>query len=177
LNSHVFGNIPLIKDFNFDYVVNPWDKDAVFVWKSKNPINELSYGNGGVKLLPKNLTMELDTSTIDMTTSISKKFNSINEVSNLTAFNTDPFNTWKSAFRECVKLSSKIIDGQVDIETETRLNIWCTVGIETLYGEYAIKGANAGKEFGTKYVNDTTELSKINNWEWLENEFRKISEN
>jgi phosphoribosylpyrophosphate synthetase len=33
-------------------------------------------------------------------------------VSNITAFNTDPYSTWKSAFRECVKLSSKIIDRQ-----------------------------------------------------------------
>jgi hypothetical protein len=168
------GDSQIVEDFNFDYVVDPWDRDAVFVWKSENPINGLSYGNGGVKLLPKLLTMDLDVSTIDMTTSISKKFNSIDEVSNLTVFNTDPFNTWKSAFRECIKLSSKIIDGQVDKETETRLNVWCTVGIDQLYGEYAIKGANDGKEFGAKYANDTTELSKINDWQWLENEFRKL---
>jgi hypothetical protein len=88
-------------------------------------------------------------------------------------FNTDPFNTWKSAFRECVKLSSKIIDGQIDKETESRLNIWCTIGIDQPFGEYAIKGANAGKYFGTKYINDTTELSKINDWEWLEQQFKK----
>lgn len=171
------GDSQIVKDFNFDYIVDPWDKDAVFVWKSQNPINELSYGNGGVKLLPKKLTMKLDTSSIDMTTSISKKFNPIDKISNITMFNIDPFNTWKSAFRECVKLSSKIINSQNDIETETRLNVWCTVGIDRPFGEYAIKGANAGKEFGTKYINDKTELSKINDWEWLENEFRKISEN
>jgi hypothetical protein len=109
-----------------------------------------------------------------MTTSISTEFKIIDIISNITCFNTDPFNTWKSAFRECVKLSSKIIDGQVDIETEKRLDVWCTVGIEKPYGEYAIKGSNAGKEFGTKYINDTKELSKINDWQWLENEFRKL---
>ena len=31
------------------------------------------------------------------------------QVSNITAFNTDPFNTWRSAFRECTKLASAII--------------------------------------------------------------------
>ena len=168
------GDSQILEDFNFDYVVDPWDKDSVFVWKSKNPINDLSYGNGGVKLLPKSLTMELDASTIDMTTSISKKFKSINEVSNLTVFNTDPFNTWKSAFRECVKLSSKVIDGQVDLETEERLHVWCTVGINRKYGEYAINGAIAGREFGIKNSNNLTELSKINDWEWLTSEFNKF---
>ena len=170
----VDGDSQIVDEFDFDYVVNPWDRDAVSVWKSINPINNLSYGNGGVKLLPKDLTMELDTSTIDMTTSISKKFNSIDQISNLTIFNTDPFNTWKSAFRECVKLSSKIIDGQVDIETETRLNVWCTVGFEQTYGEYAIKGANSGRNFGIKYRNNLEEISKINDWEWLTGEFNKL---
>ena len=86
----------------------------------------------------------------------------------------DPFNTWKSAFRECVKLSSKIIDGQDDIETEKRLDIWCNVGADQKYGDYSIKGALMGKEFGTKYVDNTNELSKINNWEWLTSEFNKL---
>ena len=51
---------------------------------------------------------------------ISNKFKVVNKISNITAFNTDEFNTWKSAFRECVKLASKVIDGQVDEETEIR---------------------------------------------------------
>ena len=170
----VDGDSKILEDFNLDYYVPHGNRDAVFVWKSQNPVNDLVYGYGGVKLLPKILTMELDISTIDMTTSISKKFNVMDQISNLTIFNTDPFNTWKSAFRECVKLSSKIIDGQINTETETRLNVWCTVGIEKPYGEYAIKGANTGKEFGTKYNNDTTELFKINDWEWLTSEFNKL---
>ena len=43
-------------------------------------------------------------------TSIRNKFRAMPEVSNTTNFNTSPFETWKSAFRECCKLSSKIID-------------------------------------------------------------------
>ena len=168
------GDSQIVDDFNLDYVVNPWDKDSVFVWKSKNPVNNLIYGYGGVKLLPKQLTLELDTSTVDMTTSISNKFNSMDGVSNLTVFNTDPFNTWKSAFRECVKMSSKVIDGQVDVETENRLTAWCTVGYDKPYGEYSIKGALMGKEFGIKNSNNKSMLSKINDWEWLTNEFRKL---
>jgi hypothetical protein len=108
-----------------------------------------------------------------MTTSISKDFKSMPFISNITMFNTDPFNTWKSSFRECVKLSSKSINGQIDDETTNRLNIWCTVGIDKLYGEYAINGAIFGKDFGLKYLDDKSMLSKINDWEWLTNEFNK----
>ena len=177
-NTNMFwvvdGDAQLVDEFNFNYLVTRYERDIVHVWESKNPINDLLYGYGGVKLLPKLMTENMDINSVDMTTSISKRFKAIPEISNITAFNTDPFNTWKSAFRECVKLSSKSIDGQIDQETTDRLSIWCTIGIDKLHGEYAIKGAIAGKEFGLKYSNDKSMLSKINDWEWLTSEFNKL---
>ena len=161
-------------DFNFDYQVSKYDNNIVHVWKSLNPINELTYGYGGVKLLPRELTLKVDNETIDMTTSISSKFKVINEVSNTTAFNTDPFSTWKSAFRECVKLSSKIIIGQDSNETEERLNIWCSNGINKKYGSYSIMGANDGKSYGQKNAGDIPALSRINDFDWLLNQFNGI---
>lgn len=163
----VDGDAVVKDDFQFDYEVPDKDMDAVHVWRSSNPINELEYGYGGVKLLPKKLTMHMDPNRIDMTTSISTRFRAMYEVSNSTNFNTDPFNTWKSAFRECVKLSSKVIDRQVDKETEKRLLIWCTVGADQPYGEYAIAGALAGRVYGTDNRGNSDALRMINNFEWL----------
>ena len=169
----VDGDAVITDNFNFDYFLEKWNRHIVHVWQSQNPINNLIYGYGGVKLLPRLMVLDMDMNSLDMTTSISKDFKSMLSISNVTIFNTDPFNTWKSAFRECVKLSSRSINGQVDNETTNRLNIWCTVGINNLYGEYAIKGAIAGKEFGLKYSTDKSMLSKINDWEWLTSEFNK----
>jgi len=169
----VDGDAIIDPDFNFELEVNQWSRNTVYVHQSKNPINDLVYGYGGVKFLPKQLVLSMDIDSVDMTTSISKRFNSVQKVSNITAFNTDPFSTWKSAFRECVKLSSRIIEGQVDSQTQGRLDIWCSVGEDRQYGEYSIKGAIAGKEFGIKYAEDTDMLKKINDWEWLQNEFRQ----
>ena len=153
--------------FCFDYVPDQYDQEVVHVWRSKNPINELEYGYGGVKLLPRRLTMQMNINSIDMTTSITDRFKAMPKISNTTMFNTDPFNTWKSAFRECVKLSSKVIDRQVDKETEKRLNVWCTVGADQPYGEYAIAGALAGRVYGTHNQLDPQALRMINNFEWL----------
>ena len=163
----VDGDAVVKDDFQFDFVVPDKYLNAVHVWRSSNPINELEYGYGGVKLLPKRLTMQMDTNRIDMTTSISDVFFANEQVSNVTMFNTDPFNTWKSAFRECVKLSSKVIDRQVDKETEKRLLIWCTVGADQPYGEYAIAGALAGRVYGTDHRSNSDALRMINNFEWL----------
>ena len=166
----VDGDAIIDESFNFSYQVPIWDKETVHVWHSRNPINNLEYGYGGVKLLPRELTKKLDTATTDMTTSISKSFKVIDQVSNITEFNTDPFSTWRSAFRECVKLASKSIDRQIDEESKSRLNIWCTVGADKKLGEFAISGAKAA----IKFVEENPfKLFKINDFDYLYNLYLK----
>lgn len=166
------------ENFLFDYHVVSHNQDMVHVWRSINPINDLEYGNGGVKLLPKNLTLAMSNDSLDMTTSISYKFMAVDVISNVNLFNTDPYSTWRSAFRECVKLSAKIIKGQVNEETEDRLDKWCTLGQDRPYGKYAIQGAIAGRDYGLKHKNNPDELNKINDYTWLEEYYSgRYSEN
>ena len=169
----VDGDAKLKDDFTFDYICEDWDLDAVHVWRWQNPVNLLVYGYGGVKLLPRQLTIDMDVTKPDMTTSISNKFYAHTEISNVTAFNTDPFNTWKSAFRECVKLSSKLIRGQIDDETETRLLIWCNEGMNKPNGDYAMMGARAGKKYGEENKDNKEALFKINDFDWLKEMYDK----
>jgi hypothetical protein len=160
----------IMDDFNFDYVVPDHQLDHVHVWRSRNPINHLEYGYGGVKLFPRKLTIDMDTNKPDMTTSISSKFIAVDAVANITAFNTSPFEAWRSAFRECAKLSSKSIARQNNEETEERLAVWRSKGRDQTYGKYAIAGANAGREFG---LSDNADLKLINDFDWLYEQFSK----
>ena len=157
-------------DFDFNYQIPYYDfnaKSTVHVWKSRNPINGLEYGNGGVKLLPRQLTIDMDLNKPDMTTSISKWFRPMPDISNMNGFNTDPFNTWKSSFRECCKLASRVIDRQQEEETEERLRVWC----EESTDKYAIDGAISGREYGIKHKINLEALKKINDFEWLKEQF------
>jgi hypothetical protein len=147
--------------------------DAVYVCRSRNAVNGLEYGYGGIKLLPKRATIDVDVSATDMTTSISENFFIIDEVASTTCFNSDPFSTWRSAFRECVKLSSRLIDNQINEDSEYRLNIWCTVGQDKPYGKYSIAGARAGTEYGLQNKHDVTALNLINDFSWLKAKFNK----
>jgi hypothetical protein len=160
----VDGDAKILDDFNFDYEVPVWNHNTVHVWRSRNPINDLEYGYGGAKLLPRQLTLNMDVTSTDMTTSISDSFKIMDTASNITAFNTDAFSTWKSAFRECAKLASKSVKSQIDEETEQRLNVWCTQGADKLFGDVAIAGALAGKLFAET---QPTEIHKINDFDWL----------
>jgi hypothetical protein len=161
----VDGDAKVVQDFKFAH--RSEEQDLVHVYRSANPINNLTYGYGGVKLLPTTLTRNMDTTTNDMTTSISDKFKVMNEVSNITAFDTDAFSTWKSAFRECAKLASKTIDRQDEEETNDRLKTWTTYATGS-YKRDALRGANAGMQFG---LSNSSNLNLINDFDWLKEQF------
>ena len=165
----VDGDAEVLDSFNFDHKVDKWTLNTVHVWRSLNPVNYLEYGNGGVKLLPTKLTLDMRTDKPDMTTSISGKFKSIPIVSNINKFNTDPFNSWKSAFRECCKLASRIIDRQQDEETQYRLDVWCNESTD----EYALDGARAGRDYGLANKNNLEALNMINDFIWLGEKFNE----
>ena len=170
----VDGDAVIVDEFAFEHTVHDAELTFVHVWRCKNPVNGLIYGYGGVKLLPKKETIAMDVNRPDMTTSISKNFKAVQKLSNITAFNIDPYNTWRSAFRECAKLSSKNIDRQKDSETLQRLNVWCTVGEDKPFGKYALEGAIAGKKYGKDNKSNLEALKKINDFDWLESRFTQI---
>ena len=172
----VDGDAQVSNNFNFDYIIPPGSSEAVRVWRCVNPVNDLVYGYGGIKLLPRDSTRNMDISKPDMTTSISENYIPIKEISNVTAFNTDEFNTWRSAFRECCKLASSIIDRQKQHETQERLDIWCSVGEDRAFGKYAIDGAKAGKKYGEANKGNVELLSMINDFTWMRQQFKEYYE-
>ena len=168
---HVEGDTLVNEDFNFSYRPDKWNRDVVHVWRSYNAINGLTYGNNGIKLFPRDKVLALEGKKVtDFTTSVSDKFKAVQVVAS-TVIESDPFNTWKSAFRECVKLSSKVIQGQENEETEQRLNAWCTKGEEKEFGLFCIRGARSGRDFGHTNRTAPSLLAKINDFDWLQERF------
>ena len=149
------------------------ETECVFTYRSHNPVNDLIYGYGAVKLFPKKNLLDVKEFKVDMTTSIGAKFKPLFEISNVTAFNTDPFNTWRSAFRECTKLASGIVDHNKQTDDYYRLQVWCERGDNRKYGDYALLGAQQGRDFGEHYKGNVGALRKINDWDWLKETFNE----
>lgn len=127
------------------------------VWRAKNPLNDLVYGYGGIKLFRKEAILNKDEMEMDMTLSIDE-FTIMDEEASITNFNTSGFETWKSAFRECVKLSQ-----QPDAESLERLNIWTTKA-KGKFAADCIMGARDGVRFSK---NKNNSLKDINNFKRL----------
>ena len=159
----------IVDDFEFTY--KP-EAERVHVWRSINPLNGLRYGHGAVKLFPTS-AFDRPEPPIDLTTSLGGII-SLPEVSNETRFNTDAYNTWRSAFRECVKLSGKVIENQIDIATNYRLAVWCNVVRSVQFARFGLEGARAGRVYGLANKGNVDALKLINNEQWIKSQYEKI---
>lgn len=157
-------------DFDFDYIPDQYDLDVVHVWASENPVTGDQYGYGGVKLFNTEQVQQATTWGLDFTTGLSTRFKSMPQVSCTTKFNTDAYSTWRSAFRETVKLAlSK------DPDADSRLNKWLNPLVDCDYCDDAMLGANMGKQFALENKDKPDVLNNINDYEWLENTWKQLS--
>lgn len=167
----VDADAEIVPEFDFSYIPDQYDQDVVHVWNSKNPVTDLEYGYGGVKLFNREQILDANNWGLDFTTGLSKRFKAMPELSCITRFNTDEYSTWRSAFRECVKLAQKR-----DAESKDRLEAWLHPAPGAKFRDEAKAGAIQGKEYGEKYGNKPLRLAKINDYEWLEEQWQNAKE-
>jgi len=164
----------LANDWRFDYQPNIWSRHCAHVWHSRNSINDLEYGYGAVKLLPRQqLRDSWMWQGLDMTTEAIKDLVIVQEISNESRFNTDPFSTWRSAFRECVKLAYKLEQDPDNWQIKEKLKVWLNADYGRPFTEYSLKGAADAVKYVQDHIDNLNMLLKINDRKWLENLFDK----
>ena len=157
----------IVDSFNFDKNIELTPK-SVAVFRSKNPINGLIYGHGGIKLFSKDCFSAERLDRPDMTTTLADSYIKLNILATEHRFNYTPFATWRTAFREAVKLSAGINKNNNDQESQERLTMWCEAGLETEHGYFAIHGARQGVSYAKSTDADFT---LVNDFKWLKNKF------
>ena len=158
-------------DFNFEYIPDVYDQDVVHVWNSRNQVTGEEYGYGGVKLFNTQQVADATSWGLDFTTGLSKRFKSMPQVSCVTNFNVDAYSTWRSAFRECVKLTLS-----VDPDAQRRLSSWLHPQSDAQFVAVAEAGAKAGNQFALKNRDNPAVLNNINDYTWLETEWTVFRE-
>lgn len=151
----------------------------VFSWCGKVHVNGLMYGNGGLKLWPKEFVKNMKThENSDPTDTRGKvefcfddKYIQLNESYSESFTNATPFQAWRAGFREGVKMSLNQGDKTKDIhsiwwQNYQRLLIWASVGADVDNGLWSIIGAREGC-----YKTNCTDwdYSNVRDFEWLTN--------
>jgi hypothetical protein len=116
----------------------------------------------GIIVYHKQMVLDCNSWGLDFT--LSMPHTSVPITGSTADYATTPYETWRTAFRECVKLTQ-----QEDIESKFRLKQWLNVG-KTEMGEWSIRGANDAISF----VNKQSDLQLSFEWAWLEKHFDSI---
>lgn len=165
----VDGDSWIVDTFNFGKVIDLKPK-SVAVFRAKNPVNGLVYGHGGIKLFSKDCFSAERLDRPDMTTTLADTYIKVNVLASEHRFNYTPYATWRTAFREAVKLSAGINKNNNDQESLDRLNMWLNAGLEAKFGYFSVQGARAGEMYAAQPIAD---LNKVNDFAWIEQRFKE----
>ena len=157
----VFAKTEVLPDFKFDYLPDYFQEPKHYIFHSRNPLNGLEYGAMNINLYNKKLVLETDPG-LDFT--LSKAHEVVPICASISRFNTDPWITWRSAFRETMKLQREVVLG-AGLEIQHRLETWCTVA-NGENAEYCIQGALDGVEYHDSVGGDYEALKLSFDWAW-----------
>lgn len=141
--------------------------DAHVVFHAKNMSNRLEYGHMGIVCYNSNLVLNTPANFGLDFTQYSKTITVPHTVSEA-RFATTPFEAWRTAFREVVKLSTSY---------STEANLWLqrwTAFAEGENSEWVLTGAREGQEYAEQHKDDKTELRKTVDWNWLHERFEEL---
>jgi len=172
----VDGDAYILDSFTLDAIPSEnLESDRFYMWMSRNAVNDLTYGNGGIKLFPKTIFDDVDEYGIDLFWRLPHK--QINQIASISRFNFSPFYSWRAGFRECVNLASRKLDKPMAERSRLFfLNVWCNKGADRPYGEWCIKGARSGKKYGEENKDNKEKLGLFNDFNWLKERFNLESQ-
>jgi hypothetical protein len=133
------------------------DETYVFSWAGKVHVNNLMYGNGGLKLWTRKFVNEMRThenSDPDDVKGLVEfcfdhRYYQFNENYSTSYTNASSFQAWRAGFREGVKMSldqgARVDDiRKVWWQNYQRLLIWANVGADATNGHWSMLGAREG---------------------------------
>lgn len=168
-------NIVREEFFNSELHINP---KYVYSFSALNSINGLAYGNGGIKIWPKNLVLSNNTHENGQGNDFCWLYPywQIDDIMSDIHY-CDEYSAFRAGFREAVKLSL-VSNKKLDTWEETlekiyppnlsRLLIWASIGRDVEYGQWAIYGAINGL-YNLWIKNIDADL--INDYDWLREKY------
>jgi hypothetical protein len=153
--------------FDFTFQPDLFQQPKHYIFHAHNPMNGLEYGHMGIVMYNCNIVKNMTNFGIDYTMSAAHEVVPI--VSAIAAFNTTPYQTWRTAFREVAKLS-QFNDETPTIENSYRLKTWTTKA-EGEYAEWCLQGAKDAVAFYAANSHDKTQLKQAFDWVWLKQYF------
>jgi hypothetical protein len=153
--------------------VEPLDDGvSMRVWRAVNPVNGLTYGYGGLKLIRRSALREMG-EAVDVLAALPGRIEFAQHTAGITRFNQSPFHAWKAGFRECAMLVRGSEYGVADGDARQRVQAWTT----SRSGEFAAYAAAGGRD-GLAFARDAglgpRRFEHLNDPAWLRGRFTAV---
>jgi len=156
----VFAKLEVVDSFDWTWQPDYLQEPKHYIFNSRNPVNGLEYGHMGVIAYNRRLVLETDNPGLDFT--LSKAHAVVPVLSAIAHYNTTPELTWRTAFRETLKLKDDVVKTG-SIESQYRLTTWLTEGND----EYSMQGAKDAVEYYESVNGKHDKLMLSFEWAWL----------
>ncbi|MFE0039162.1 hypothetical protein [Streptomyces sp. NPDC059015] len=158
-------------DAGFDpATVEPLDEGvSMRVWRAVNPVNGLTYGYGGLKLVRRSALREMG-EAVDVLAALPGRIEFAQQTAGITRFNQSPFHAWKAGFRECAMLARGSEYGMADDDSRQRVEAW-TKSRNGEFAPYAAAGAREGVAFAKEFARAPGQFDHLNDPTWLRARF------
>ena len=161
----VFAKLKVSNKFDWNWQPDRLQLPKHYVFHATNPVNGLKYGHMAMIAYNKKLTLANQGKGLDFTMDDEHEVLEIN--SGIANFNTDEWSTWRTAFREALKLRAE--NSEIG---KNRLEMWLTVGMGK-YNEYSTEGAQHAVEYYEEVNGDFEKLKLSYDWPWLRAMFER----
>ena len=159
----VFAKLRINSKFDFSWQPDRLQIPKHYIFYASNPVNGLVYGHQAMIAYNKCITLSNMGKGLDFTLDNEHEVVELN--SGVARYNTDEFSTWRTSFREAIKL--RLEDS---IISKQRLKIWSTVG-EGDFAQYSINGALDAVEYYESVNGNLDKLRLSYDWPWLKEYF------
>lgn len=147
------------KEFDFNWQPDRLQVPKHYIFLATNPVNGLEYGHQAIVANNKTLTLNTNVRGLDFT--MDSEHEVVNVNSGVGMYNSSPWDTWRTAFREVIKLRNSD-----SIESKERLHAWLHIA-EGNFSEYSIYGAKDAIEYYEGVNGEFDKLKLSYDWAWL----------
>jgi len=155
----VFAKLKINSKFDWSWQPDRLQVPKHYIFHATNPVNGLEYGHQAMIAYNKRITLANEGKGLDFTLDNEHEVVDIN--SGVAVYNTDAWSTWRTSFREVLKLCAD--SSQI---SKDRLEAWLTVGNGD-YAEYSINGAKDAVEYYDEVGGNLNKLRLSYDWPWL----------
>lgn len=158
----VFAKLAVNREFDWSWQPDRWQRPKHYIFHARNPVNGLEYGHQAMIAYNRGLVMANTGRGLDFT--LDQPHEVVPMLSGIAYYAVTPWQAWRTAFREALKLRASL----PDIDSEYRLRKWLEKpGDGSTNSTWSTWGAEDAMEYYDAVGGDFDQLHKSYEWSWL----------